>query len=166
MRFPGKRLIEKLGIWGHRKKSVSGDAESLTADVKDEDCREPETQSQQVKVPVTAALKDTSVENDALLENELPEHRFVESKPHKLPKATIENVAMARVNSSPDIPAKKKSSASESKPATRRPTQSKNLKIDNQIITDSELAALEAENYRLKQLLIKQLKSSSRKSEA
>jgi|GEM_PF-2319590 len=164
MRFPGKRLIEKLGIWGHRKKSALDDEETFAALTQDEDVRAPKTQPQQVKVPDNAALQDTPVENNAPLENELPEHTSVESKPDKLSEAAIEDVATAPASSSSDLPAKKKSPAPDREPATHRPTQSKKLKTDDQIITDSELAALEAENARLKQLLIKQRKSSSRKS--
>ncbi|MCV9910360.1 hypothetical protein OIV19_22490 [Brucella sp. HL-2] len=161
MRFPGKRLIEGIGSWMQRKKPVSEDENSLTTKSKDEKLRVLGVQSQPATVSFkTAVRKNTHAEDDDALTSKMSEESAWESTVNTPSKSKKSNVSPFPVKASAHFTPEKKPVSPDQGPPPRPAAQTKNLETDDHLVTDSELAILQAENTRLKLLLDDQLKSS------
>lgn len=160
MRFPGKRLIEGIGSWMQRKKSVSEDENSLTTNSNDEKLRAPGAQSEPATVSVKIAVKDTHAEDDDALKSKMSEETALEPTAINLSEPIKSNISPFPVKASTHFTPEKKTPFPDQGLPPRLASLYKNLQTDDHLVTDIELATLEAENTRLKRLLHNQLKSS------
>ncbi len=160
MRFPGKHLIEGISSWIQRKKSVS-EAEKFLADKSDDEkLRASGAQSEPAAVSVKIAVKDIHAEDDDALKSKMSEETALETTAINLSEPIKSNISPFPVKASTHFTPEKKTPFPDQGQLPRLASPYENLETDDHLVTDIELATLEAENTRLKRLLNDQLKSS------